>query len=270
MREVSVCVPVYNAGAHLEDCLRSVAGQEGVRLEVVVLDDGSSDGSLDVARRVAGEFSWVRWEIGTNAERKGMVGNWNACLERTGGEFVKVMGQDDLLLPGCLARQVEAMEGDTDISLSAVGCAIFSGAGKRIFYRRKGWKTGKVPAERLLRSCIHRAINPLGEPVSILAKREVYLEGGGFDLGLRYYVDVEKNLRMLGDGFAAVIDEALCGFRIHRGAASFGLQGEAYQEFLEIERRFGGKVAACPHPVVRRALAGFDSLARLFFYRVWG
>lgn len=267
---ISICVPVYNGVSHLRACLESVAGQEGVALEVVVLDDQSSDASLEIAHAVAKNFPAVRWVIESNTVRQGMVGNWNACLKRTTGDYIKVMGQDDLLLPRCLILQVEPLMEHSEFALSAVGCAIYTEAGRRLFYRRKGWATGSLAAEEVLRKCLYRAVNPLGEPVSILARRADYLEGGGFDTSLRYYVDVEKSLRMMKLRSVYTIDEALCGFRIHRGAASFGLQGSAYEEFLCIERMFGSVIERCPHPRRRKWLAAMDSLTRLAFYQIFG
>ena len=267
---ISVCVPVYQGASHLRVCLESVAEQEGIQLEVVVLDDQSRDGSIEIAHDVAKKFPAVRWVIESNPSRHGMVGNWNACLKKTTGDYIKVMGQDDLLLPRCLISQVTPLIERSEYALSAVGCAIYTEAGRRLFYRRKGWATGSLPAETVLRKCLHRAVNPLGEPVAILARRADYLEGGGFDTSLRYYVDVEKSLRMMKNRPVSVIDEPLCGFRIHRGAASFGLQGSAYEEFLCIERMFGSLIERCPSPRRRRWLAAMDSIMRLAFYKIFG
>ena len=91
---ISVCIPVYNGAAHLRECLVSVAAQEGVGLEVVVRDDGSKDGSLELVESLAREFPEVEWNIARNAANLGMVGNWNACLMAAKGEFVKMMGQE--------------------------------------------------------------------------------------------------------------------------------------------------------------------------------
>jgi hypothetical protein len=64
--------------------------------------------------------------------------------------------------------------------------------------------------------------------------------------------------------------EALCGFRIHRGAASFMLQGDSYAEFLEIAKRYAPGSAASQRSLAQRVRAGVDSMARLAIYRIFG
>lgn len=270
---VSVCVPCYKGAEYLPSSLGSIVAQKGVQVEVVLLDDQSPDDSVAVARAVAEQWPQVDWVIEVNAQRQGMVGNWNACLERCTGDFVKVIGQDDLLAPGCLQRQVEALNAHPEAALCACDCQIYSRRGRSLFHRRKGWATGLLAADEVIQRCLQRAVNPLGEPVAVLARREDYQSGGGYDAALEYYVDVEKCLRLMGERPAFFIAEPLAGFRVHRGAASFRLQGDAYREFLEIERRFrqphfpplgGGR--RC----LRQGQAFLDSILRLVFYRIWG
>lgn len=267
---VSVCVPVYNGAAHLRDCLESVAQQQGVDLEVVVRDDGSTDGSLEIVRELAAEFRGVSWNIERNRANLGMVGNWNACLRGAGGEFVKMMGQDDLLLPGCLLEQARALEENPAAALCISAADLYSAKGRRIFTKRRKWAEGFRPAVDVVGDCLRRAYNPLGEPVTGLARREAMLAGGGFDEGLKYWVDVDMWFQILRVGGVEVRRAPLCGFRIHRGAASFSLQGDSYAEFLEIAKRYAPGSAAAERSLAQRLQAGLDSLARLAIYRVFG
>jgi glycosyltransferase involved in cell wall biosynthesis len=111
---VSVCIPVHNGREHLPACLDSLLCQRGVQLEIVVRDDGSKDGSLELvqefARLRAGDHPHVTWNVAANPNPGGMVANWNECLRAANGEFVKMMGQDDVLYPDCLAVQVRAFQ----------------------------------------------------------------------------------------------------------------------------------------------------------------
>lgn len=119
---VSVVVPVYNAGAHLEECLRSIEAQTlGFhRIEVVAVDDGSTDGSGavldDWARRHPGRFSV------THQPNSGAPGGpRNLATARARGEFVFFADPDDYLGPEALARLTEAADRDgADIVLGRI------------------------------------------------------------------------------------------------------------------------------------------------------
>jgi len=270
LSSVSVCIPVYNGAAHLHECLVSVAAQGGVGLEVVVRDDGSKDGSLEVVESVARDFPQVEWNIARNAANLGMVGNWNACLMAAGGEFVKMMGQDDLLETNCLKKQVEALQEHPAVNLCVSAANLYSARSARLFPKRRHWSEGCHSGNEIILDCVRRAYNPLGEPVTGLARRDSMLARGGYDATLRYWVDVDMWFQLIQNGACMILREALCGFRIHRGAASFTLQGDSYAEFLEIAKRYAPGSAASRRSLAQRARAGVDSLARLAIYRIFG
>jgi len=270
LSSVSVCIPVYNGAAHLRECLLSVAAQEGVGLEVVVRDDGSKDGSLELVESLAREFPEVEWNIARNAANLGMVGNWNACLMAAKGEFVKMMGQDDLLETNCLKKQVEALQENPTANLCVSAANLYSARSARLFSKRRHWSEGWHSGNEIILDCARRAYNPLGEPVTGLARRESMLARGGYDATLRYWVDVDMWFQLIQNGGCVILREALCGFRIHRGAASFTLQGDSYAEFLEIAKRYAPGSAASRRSLAQRVRAGLDSLARLAIYRIFG
>jgi glycosyltransferase involved in cell wall biosynthesis len=266
----SVCIPVYNGEAHLGACLRSVASQEGIDLEIVVRDDRSRDGSFEVVERLRSEFPEARWNIAVNDQNLGMVRNWNACLHAANGDFVKMMGQDDLLLPGCLQKQGNQLMGNPAAALCISAVDLYSAKGRRLFTKRRKWADGFHGVDVLVRDCVARAYNPLGEPVAGLARREAMLAAGGYDEGLQYWVDVDMWFQVLQHGGVEIVNEPLCGFRIHRGAASFSLQGDSYAEFLEIARRYAPGSAAAARSTRQKVQAGVDSLARLAVYKIFG
>src|SRR5207249_7562019 len=102
---VSVCIPTYNGEAFIERTLRSVFSQHYKDYEVVLGDDGSTDGTLDVVSRFADDdrFRIVPGESGVNAPA-----NFNRLIAAARGRYVKLLCQDDTLYPDCLGRQVEA------------------------------------------------------------------------------------------------------------------------------------------------------------------
>ena len=268
--KVSVCIPVYNGAMHLRKCLESVVTQTGVQLELVVRDDGSKDGSLDVINSVARAFSHVEWNIAQNTTHRGMVGNWNECLREASGEFVKMMGQDDLLLPECLHRQVNALQENPSAELCITATNLYSATDMKIFTKRRKWREGYNDAVAVICDCLCQAYNPLGEPVTGMARRQSMLKHGGYDESLHYWVDVDMWFQLIQNSGCVILHEALCGFRIHRKAASFKIQADSHKEFIEIKNRYSNNSFPIHLSRLQWLKIHLDNLARWTFYKVLG
>jgi CDP-glycerol glycerophosphotransferase len=136
---ITVVVAAYNVEAYLEECLRSIAGQTVRDLEVVVVDDGSTDGSSAIARRFAADdrrFAVVRQDnAGLGAAR-------NAGLAVAGGEFLAFVDGDDKLPPDAYARLLASLE--------RTGSDFATGNVHR-FDRRREWQAAFV-AKTFMRS----------------------------------------------------------------------------------------------------------------------
>jgi len=108
---VSVVIPVWNGERFLRQCLDSVLAQEHRPLEIIVVDDGSTDGS---ARIAAGYASAVRV---LRQENRGPAAARNAGLDAATGEYIAFNDCDDLWQPGKLARQLEVMTRNAEVDL---------------------------------------------------------------------------------------------------------------------------------------------------------
>jgi glycosyltransferase involved in cell wall biosynthesis len=112
---VSVAVASYNYGRYLEDCVRSALDQPGVDLEVVIVDDASSDDSVEVAQRLAAEDSRVRLLV--HEKNHGHISTFNEALWQATGEFVVKLDSDDMLTPGSLARSARVLAAHPRVGL---------------------------------------------------------------------------------------------------------------------------------------------------------
>lgn len=109
---VSVCIPCYNASRFIEKTLRSVLEQSCPRVEIVVVDDGSTDGSPDIVRSLLGNRGTV-----TVQRNAGSGPARNAALQLAKGEFVMFLDADDFLAPNALETLVSGI-GDNDFVFS--------------------------------------------------------------------------------------------------------------------------------------------------------
>src|SRR5436190_1477063 len=96
----SVMIPVYNRVTWLEQALRSVVNQfrNDAHVQIEVVDDCSSD-KPDL-QNVVDRVGDKRVSVHRNAHRLGMVGNWNECVNRSRGQWVHLLHDDDYVLPG--------------------------------------------------------------------------------------------------------------------------------------------------------------------------
>lgn len=111
--QVSVLIPVYNAGEHLRRCLDSLASQTFNDFEAVALDDGSTDDSLSRLRAFAADHPFLRIETQANA---GVPTTRNRLIKMARGEFIMFMDDDDAIAPDYISRYVaEARRTGADV-----------------------------------------------------------------------------------------------------------------------------------------------------------
>lgn len=117
MTSVSVAMATYNGGRFVAEQLRSILDQGLPPLEVVVSDDGSTDDTLEVIRRVAAEHPAAIPVRVIDGPRLGVSGNFARAVEATTGDLIALSDQDDVWHPDRLARAVAAFEGDDSLLL---------------------------------------------------------------------------------------------------------------------------------------------------------
>lgn len=123
--KISIVIPSYNYGKYLRQCVRSAAEQPGVDHEVVIVENGSTDGSLDLARSLASEYSNVR--LVSFASNEGIVASINRCWTELRGEYGVLLCADDLLTSGSLARSLAVMDLHPNVGLVFGPAYEFSG-----------------------------------------------------------------------------------------------------------------------------------------------
>src|SRR3954470_2799092 len=108
---VSILIPCYNAERWIAQAIESALAQTWPEKEVIVVNDGSTDGSLDVIKTFDGR---IRWETGPN--RGGNVAR-NRLLELAHGRWLQYLDADDYLLPKKLAHQMEVVARDSEVDV---------------------------------------------------------------------------------------------------------------------------------------------------------
>lgn len=133
-----------------------------------------------------------------------------------------------------------------------------------------GGHTGIVNAQNLIRHCLRRGTNLIGEPGSVLFRRQLANSVGLFDASIPYVLDLDYWFRLLLKGDSYYLPEALTSFRVSRGSWSVAIGSKQSIDY----RRFIGKIASDPDFSVRRIdilmgsiMAELNNYMRLVFYR---
>jgi glycosyltransferase involved in cell wall biosynthesis len=150
---VSILIPVYNREQYIEETVRSAASQTYSPLEIIVVDNCSTDNTWKIVERLAGEDRRIR--CFRNSENIGPVRNWIAAAGHATGEYCKILWSDDLMSPAFVALAVDAFLRHEDLAFvySSVEFINDNGAviGKPFF---KLGSTGLHATERFVRQSL--------------------------------------------------------------------------------------------------------------------
>jgi len=187
---VSILIPAYNAGRTIEATLRSALSQTWARTEIIVVDDGSTDDTLAVARRVApGRIQVV------SQTNRGAAAARNTAFALSRGGYIQWLDADDLLAPDKIGLQLRARPSDcTPRTLLCCGWAHFlHRPGAARFVASPLWDD-LMPAEWMIRKMRHDAHM---QPATWLTTRELCLAAGPWDPRLLVDDDGEYFCRVL-------------------------------------------------------------------------
>jgi glycosyltransferase involved in cell wall biosynthesis len=221
---VSVCIPVYNCAPFIAEAIQSVLAQTLTDWELVIVDNASTDGTLDVVKRFAPADGSgdARIRVLRNETNIGAAGNWNRCLDEARGKYIKILPADDLLRPTCLERQARVLEAAENQGVALV-CAqrdILAEDGKPIYKGRGLSREGRIPAREAIRLIVRSGGNPIGEGHAILFRASDLPAVGKFDGSAGYLIDLDFFCRVLTRGDLYCIPEPLSAFRVSAGAWS--------------------------------------------------
>ncbi len=205
---LSVIMPVYNGERYIASALDSVCAQGSNAIELVVVDDGSSDSTLEIVKRYE-KFLPIQ------IIEAGRIGNWvavsNLGLQNAKGEWACFLHHDDLWMPERMARFQSAAEGFGGVLI--ISNSIFVGPnGKNLGLWTCPLPEGDVSSDVLLEHLLVQ--NFIGMPAPVFRRRAV-LDSGGMDASLWHTADWDLWLRLGKMGTVRFIAQPLTAFRIH-------------------------------------------------------
>jgi glycosyltransferase involved in cell wall biosynthesis len=228
--KVSVVMAVYNAEPFIAEAANSVLEQDHSNLELLISDDGSTDGTLAIARELASRDSRVK--VIHDEVNQGKAAAANRALSASDGELIAWLDGDDIMLPGKLSAQVSVLQSRPD----AVGCChdaeVFESGTDRVLGRFSQIYNGRPLQEGGVELWFDPTYRNLPSATMFRASAR---PPHGLDTRLRRANDWLFDIEVFRQGACAVIPEALVRYRRHpEQMTSEEARSEWLQESLEV------------------------------------
>jgi glycosyltransferase involved in cell wall biosynthesis len=242
---VTIVTPAFNSVMYIEETIKSVLRQSYPKVEYIVVDGGSHDGTLSILKRYEDRLKWI------SEPDQGMYDAVNKGFHLSKGEYLLFLNSDDLLCTDAMEMSVKFLESHKEFSMSYGDFFRMDQKGKVI----ERVHAGKATFRHLLR---------FGNTVfsgTMTLRRELLDQVGCMDAGLVGSADYEFCLRVSSQKVIGYIPQALAMFRTHASQLS-QTSWNIWQEALSISKKYGGGVYS---PLYFRYM-----LIRLFHFLPFG
>jgi hypothetical protein len=247
---VSVVVPCYNYGHYLEGCVGSVLSQEGVDVDVLIIDDASPDGSVEIAKGIAERDERV--QVLAHERNCGHIATYNEGLALCKGDYTVLLSADDLLVPGALARatavfarypKVGFVYGRTVYFTKSPLPAPSTRTGQHVVWDGIEWARSRCEIGR------GGIVSP-----EVVARTELQQETGGYRPELPHSGDTEMWLRFALRADVAYVDADHAYYRVHAASMSKSQFSTALADARERTRAYASAFEDAPADVASEAV----------------
>ncbi len=225
---VTIVTPAFNAAATIRDTLAAVRAQGDAVSEHVVVDGGSTDGTVDILRAAEG----IRW---ISEPDRGLAHAMNKGIAMARGDVIGELNADDVYEPGAVQAVREALAAAPDARWATGYCRIIDGEGREIRPRVTAYKNALLRRYSLALYLTH---NFISAPATFF-RRDLLQAIGGFDERYRISVDYDLQLRIARRHDPLVLRRYLASFRMAEGALSMSGFRTQFREHAEQARRHG-------------------------------
>ena len=204
---VSLVIPAFNHAAYLPEAVRSVLAQDYPRIELIVIDDGSTDNTLQVLSGIGSDFYW---ESQSNmGQSRTLTHGWSLA----NGDILGYLSADDVLEPGAVSIAVAALMATPDVVATYCDFYLIDPQSRRI-------RTVELP-EYSYELMLTQVKCPIGP--GAFFRRSAYLQSGPWNPDYRQMPDYDFWLRLGLQGLFLHLPQVLAGFRIHEGSQTYSM-----------------------------------------------
>lgn len=223
MTLVSIITPSFNQASYLEQTIQSVLDQDHADIECLVIDGGSTDGSVDIIKKYASRLAyWV------SEKDSGQADAINKGMARAKGDIVAWLNSDDYYLPGTVSAVVRTFEQNPDVDLVYADMLAVDEHGQTF----NTLQHKQLTLQDLL------SFQIIGQP-AVFMRRAAFEKAGGLDTSFHFLLDHHLWIRIAAQGRILHIPQIWAAARYHAEAknraqaASFGQEAFRILEFVE-------------------------------------
>ena len=222
---VSIITPSYNQARFVEKTIRSVLNQDYPNIEYLVVDGGSTDGSVEIIRKYADKIDW--W---VSEKDRGQADGINKGLRRASGEIVAWLNSDDFYLPGAVTEAVQALQENPQSGLVYGNLQVVNENGETTnILKYADWQLQGLMEFKII-----------GQP-AVFMRRAVMAKAGYLDETYHYLLDHHLWLRMAARAGMKYVPRIWAGEHYHPEsknllhAAEFGVEAQRIVEWISVE-----------------------------------
>ncbi len=230
--QITVALPVYNGEQYIALAIKSVLAQTFIDFELLILDNCSTDNTLDIIRT----FSDPRIRVIVNPKNLGMIGNWNLAVSHAVGKYIKILSHDDLLAPSCLAEQINGFFRFSDKNIGIVTCKkrIINESGVVVMpgFGLFGF-TRIINGRRSIKKSMRAGRNIIGEPSVVLLDAKILRASGDFEQP-QFTPDIKMWFKMLKGSNLLFLNKSLASYRISSTSTSTSVASTQGSQFARL------------------------------------
>ena len=208
---VSIVTPVYNGASYLKECIESVLAQTYSQWEYIIINNCSTDNTLEIAREYAKTSDRIR--VHDNTEFLGVIANHNLAfsLISPAAKYCKVVSADDFIFPDCVSRMVDLAEANPTVGL--VGTYLL--AGNRVLCDGLQYEQEVVNGREISRATLLGGPYVFGSPTSLLYRADLIRKGKAFYPHSNPHADTTACYESLEHSDFGFVHQVLAYARIH-------------------------------------------------------
>jgi len=223
---VTIITPSFNQAPYLEETINSVLGQTYPRIEYIIMDGGSTDGSVEIIKRYQNKLAyWV------SEKDRGQTDAINKGFARAKGEVLAWINSDDTLRPNAVEEAVRFLNDNPDIGLVY---------GDTHYIDEHSKVIGRFPAAQTDLARLRRGYVHIPQQASFFRK-SIWDQIGPLDPEFFFAMDYDLWVRIAGKAEIRYLPRWWANFRLHRGAKSIDADDRCWPEMLKVHYRDGGR-----------------------------
>ncbi len=223
---VSIITPSFNQARYLEATIKSVLEQDYPRIEYIIVDGGSTDGSVDVIKKYEGRLAW--W---VSEQDKGQTDAINKGFNRATGEILAWINSDDTYNPGAVGQAVKYLFENPEVGLVYADCNFIDEDGRVI----GKFNAAQTDLRRLREGYVHIPQQ------TMFFRAKYWKELGPLDPSFYFAMDYDLWTRIAAHApFKYLAGKTWANFRLHTSGKTVAADDRCWPEMIRVHYRDGG------------------------------